>query len=248
MSRDDETEPMTRMLGTIDHAHAHVSPPHEPQRRRSDPDRTRLEIARPKLASKEPETKIVHPSTFRPALSLGTETLPATPRPRPHDEVTVPRARLSVSPQDEITAPRPERRTMPLILALLLAATCIATGASLLWPRARGPKLAAGQPAAVQPVQPAVPAPAPGVSVLTDTPATQPVEAAPEPSAPIDAGVIAELERRALDRLRDNDHPGALALYRELTSVAATQPAYPVMVSLLERRLRDCQGGPGCAR
>jgi hypothetical protein len=85
------------------------------------------------------------------------------------------------------------------------------------------------------------------VNDITVTPAAQSVRA-PEPSTPVAPLVIAELEKRAVDRLRGNDHPGALALYRELTSVAADQLAYPVMVALLERRLRDCQGAPGCAR
>lgn len=247
MSGDDETEPMTRLLGTIEHPHTPRQ--NEPKWQSSDPDKTRLEIARPRMASAEPDTKIVDPSTFRPALSLGTTTLPVAPRPSHHDEVTVPRPRLSMSPEDEVTAPRPERRTMPFVLAVLLAVVCIAGGASLLRPRARGPKLAEAQPAAVQRAHaPVSRATAPGVIAVTGTPAAQPVEAAPVPNAPVDAGVIAELERRAVDRLRDNDHPGALALYRELTSVAEEQPAYPVMVSLLERRLRECEGGPGCAR
>jgi hypothetical protein len=130
---------------------------------------------------------------------------------------------------------------MPFSLALLLAVVCLATGASLLRPRARGPAHDA-------PASQASAAAVTGVTAITATPAAQPVEAPPEPSMPVEPAVIAELERRAVDRLRDNDHPGALALYRELTSVAARQPAYPLMVSMLERRLRACPGEPGCAR
>jgi hypothetical protein len=153
VKRDDETEPMTRMLGTIDHTRHRD----EPQRRLSDPDKTQLEIARAPLASAEPETKIVDPSTLRLALS--------------------------------IAAPRPERRAMPFVLAVLLAVICLATGVSLLRPRARGPKLATERPAAGRSGTSGAAPTVPVVTAITPEPAARPVDAAPEPNEPIDGGV-----------------------------------------------------------
>jgi len=94
----------------------------------------------------------------------------------------------------------------------------------------------------------AEPEPEPEPEPITE-PAPAPAAApATTASAPLDEAAIADLEKRAVDRLRDNDHEAALALYTELVRAQPANPAFPVMVSLLTRRIRACQGDPSCAR
>jgi hypothetical protein len=107
--------------------------------------------------------------------------------------------------------------------------------------------VAAIAPAALPPAasaQPPAPAPAP-----PPAPAPAAAEApAKVGGAALDAEAFAALEKRAVDKLRDNDHEAALALYVELARAEPQNPAFPVMVSLLTRRVRACQGDPSCAR
>ena len=109
-------------------------------------------------------------------------------------------------------------------------------------PAAR-PAVPATQPAAVAPTEPAAVVPSP---VVPSPDAPSPV--APSPVAPSDPAAVAELEKRAVDRLSNNDHEAALALYTELARAQPKHPAYPAMVLLLTRRVRACQGDPACAQ
>jgi hypothetical protein len=61
MRREDDTEPMTKILGTIEP----MPRQRDPQRRLTDGEHTRLEIARPRVATAEPVTQVVDPSTLR---------------------------------------------------------------------------------------------------------------------------------------------------------------------------------------
>jgi hypothetical protein len=48
--------------------------------------------------------------------------------------------------------------------------------------------------------------------------------------------------------LQANDHQAALTAYTELSRRQPKQEAYALMVTLLGRRVRACQGDPSCAR
>jgi hypothetical protein len=156
-------------------------------------------------------------------------------------------AQSAQSAQLEAAQPVKAAATVP---ATPLAATAAATQPSQPEPEpepAPAPVVVQA-PAAVAAQAPAAPhaAPAPEPS-----PAPAPAASAPAKvggSAPLDAATFADLEKRAVDRLRDNDHEAALALYTELARVAPKNPAFAVMVSLLTRRVRACQGDPSCAQ
>jgi hypothetical protein len=206
--RDDETEPMTRLLGVV------VREPREgePQKRLADlndrksAELTRLEIApRPRHVSSEPATQIITPDLMRPMLSLSTSTLPGpVPRPRQDDRPTpaapqpfagsdrespampikpVFAPRLSQANQNEITASRKTpQRAMPILLGIAVL-MFIATGASLFRDRARAAKRSAQTAQSAQSAQSAQPA---------QLEAHQPIKpAATVPTAPLPASAAA---------------------------------------------------------
>jgi hypothetical protein len=85
-------------------------------------------------------------------------------------------------------------------------------------------------------------------------PASDPAPGAPAPDARSDTASsdtesIAELEKKAIERMLANDHRAALTLYEELHRVAPQDEAYSVMSALLARRTRPtCEGGTPCDR
>lgn len=146
---------------------------------------------------------------------------------------TAPPAQPSATAAPATTVQAAPRATTPLPVAApaaVVAPEPAATPSPAAAPEAPRPTAAA-----------AAPAPAP------NTPNT-PIAPAEVPAGPLEGFGLADLEKRAVDRLRDNDHVAALALYTELARAQPKNPAFPVMVSLLTRRVRACQGDPSCAQ
>lgn len=108
--RDDETEPMTRLLGTF----VSEPRPNEPHRRLADvaAERTKLEIGRPSAPPSEPATQLTHRAQARPVYSFEAATIPGSPRsavaPRPAETTLVPgQSALPATPQPAQATPQP---------------------------------------------------------------------------------------------------------------------------------------------